>query len=85
MNFDNTKFKALDVRKNGPCTEIDVEIIHDGNRGVAILKLYGPNVKKDNVVTVTKSKESEHQYVIILGRNYFEAFNENISFWQCTN
>ena len=60
MNFNNTKFKALDVRKNGPGTEIDVEIIHDGNRGFAILKLYGPNVKKFNVMTVTKSKESEH-------------------------
>ena len=60
------KFKALDVRKKGAGLEIEVEMIDQGNRGIANLKLYGPNKKKENVVTVTKSKESDNKYVVIL-------------------
>ena len=50
----NLKFKALDVKQKGAGTEIDVELMKNGNRGVAIVKLYGPNAKKENVVMVTK-------------------------------
>ena len=60
------KFKVLDARKKGAGLEIDVEMVENGNRGVGVLKLYGPNAKKENVVTVTKSKESDNKYVTIL-------------------
>ena len=60
------KFKALDARINGAGFEIDVEVMENGNRGVAILKLFGPNVRKQNVVSITKSKGSAHEFVIIL-------------------
>ena len=62
----NIKFTALDVRKRGYEFEIDVEIIDNGDRGVGKVKLYGPNNKKENVITITKSKESEHKYVTTL-------------------
>ena len=63
------KFKALDVRIKGAATEIEVEIFQNGNRGVANLKLYGPNIKKDNVVMVTKNKASDAEYVTCLAAN----------------
>ena len=40
--------------------------MENGNRGVAILKLFGPNVRKQNVVSITKSKGSAHEFVITL-------------------
>ena len=58
--INDSKFKPLDVRKKGAGLEIEVEIVENGNRGIAVLKLYGPNLKNESVVTVTKSKESKH-------------------------
>ena len=60
------KFKALDTRIKGAGLEIDVEIIENKNRGVGILKLYGPNSKKEYTVTVSKSKNSDSKHVIML-------------------
>ena len=63
----NVKFKVLDDRKNGTGIDIDVEVVDGKERGVGILKLYGPNSKKkENVIMVSKSKDSEHKFVIIL-------------------
>ena len=64
--IEKIKFKALDARNNGAGFEIVIEVTEIGNRGVAILKLFGPNVRKLNVVSVTKSKGSGHEFVIIL-------------------
>ena len=36
------KFKALDARENGAGFEIIIEVIENGNRGLAVLKLFGP-------------------------------------------
>ena len=48
--------------------EIDIEITHKNQRGIAILKIYGPkdDIKKDNTVTITKSKNSDSKYVVLL-------------------
>ena len=64
----NVEFTALDTRKQGVGFEIDVEIISNKNRGVAVLKIYGPkdDIKKDNTVTVSKSKGSDSKFVILL-------------------
>ena len=40
-----------------------MEIVENDQSGLAVVKLYGPNAKKENVVMVTKSKESESKYV----------------------
>ena len=58
--------KVLDSRMNGNGNEIDIEIVEKGNRGIAVLKLYGPSQKKDkNVVMINKNKESDAKYVTI--------------------
>ena len=65
-DINGIKYKALDIRKKGAGLEMDIEVFDKDIRGVAILKLYGPNSKKENVVTVTKSRESDSKYVQIL-------------------
>ena len=61
------KPSRTDDRKNGTGIDIDVEVVDGKERGVGILKLYGPNSKKkENVIMVSKSKDSEHKFVIIL-------------------
>ena len=46
-NIDGIDLKVLDSRKKGVELEIEVEIVDANNKGIAILKLYGPNKKKD--------------------------------------
>ena len=45
-----------------------MEVTVNKNQGLAILKVFGPNedIKKENSVTVTKSKQSDSKYIIIL-------------------
>ena len=64
-----TKFKVLDARQKGAGLEIEVELVDKGSRGVGVVKLYGPNTRKEYVVTVTKSKGSENKYVTLLAEN----------------
>ena len=66
--IDNVKFKPLDSKAQGAGLEIDVEVTHNKSRGVAILKIYGPkeDIKKANTVTVSKSRESDSKYIVIL-------------------
>ena len=40
-------FKILDCRKMNHGNEYDVEISKDNDRGVAVLKIFGPNGKKN--------------------------------------
>ena len=64
----NVKFTALDTKIQGAGLEIDVEVSNKKSRGNAILKIYGPkdDTKKDNTVTVSKSKESDAKFIVIL-------------------
>ena len=69
-DFNGTKFKALDIRKQGNGLEIDIQITEKNDRGKAVMKLYGPSSKKkENVVMVTKYKESDSKYVLKLTEN----------------
>ena len=45
-----------------------MEVTVNKNQGLAILKVFGPkeDIKKENSVTVTKSKQSDSKYIIIL-------------------
>ena len=64
--INGIKIKVLDRRINGAGLDVEIECVENTSRGIAVLKLYGPSTKKKNVVTVTKSKGSEHKYVILL-------------------
>ena len=71
--IDGVKFKVLDARNKGIELEIDIEILENAKhgvdiRGLAVVKFYGPNKRKENVVTITKSKESDIKYVTILAQ-----------------
>ena len=66
---NDTCFKVLDNRKNGAEINIEIEVTDNENRGIAVLKLYGPNKRKGNVVMVTKSKRSDAKFVTILAKN----------------
>ena len=63
------EFRVLDARNNGIAVDIEIETIDKGDKGIAMVKLYGPyskKDKKDNVVMVTKSKQSESKFVTII-------------------
>ena len=68
-DIDGIKFRVLDTRKNGVALDIEIEMIAKGDKGIALVKLYGPyerKAKKDNVVMITKSKQSDSKFVTIL-------------------
>ena len=53
----------------GAGLELDIEIVDKGDRGIAVIKLYGPSSKKkESVVMATKSKGSESKFVIVLAQ-----------------
>ena len=60
FDVGDTKCKVLDVREKGIELEVDIEMIQNekDSRGVAVIKLYGPNKKKENVVLVTKKSKA---------------------------
>ena len=66
--IEGVKYTVKDKRIQGPSLEIIIEVQANKSRGVAILKVYGPkeDIKKENSVTITKSKQSDSKYVVIL-------------------
>ena len=58
--------------------EIEIEIVENKNKGIAILKLYGPNKKKESVVTVSRGKGSDPKFVIILAQKILKPFMNEI-------
>ena len=70
--FDIGGFKYIvkDARDKGIEREVDIEMIGSGKeeKGVAVIKLYGPNKRKENVVTVTKSKQSDVRFVTLMAQ-----------------
>ena len=70
--FNIIQIKVLDTRTHGAELAIEIECEVNNSRGIAVLKLYGPSTKKQNVVMVTKSKESDHKYVVMLAERVIE-------------
>ena len=69
QDVEGIKFRVLDTRKNGIALDIEIEMVAKGDKGIAMVKLYGPYEKKDNkdnVVMITKSKQSESKFVTLL-------------------
>ena len=64
----NFIIKVLDARNKGIEMEADIEIkaTEKENKGIAVLKLYGPNKRKENTVTITKYKQSDIQFVTLM-------------------
>ena len=71
-NFQETHYRVLDTRKSGVALDIEVEVMKKAERGIAMVKLYGPynlKDKKDNVIMVTKYKRSHVKFVKMLAEN----------------
>ena len=58
-NINDIKIQVLDTRKVGVCLDVEIECTEGDSRGIAMLKLYGPNKRKQNVITVSRSKGSD--------------------------
>ena len=77
-DMDGIKTKALDAREKGNGLEIDIEMTDKDGRGVAVLKLYGPSKRKENVKMVNKSKQSDLKFVIKLAENIIKPWMKKI-------
>ena len=80
--INGIKFKVLDKRIKGVELEIEIEIAENSklgieHRGFAMAKLYGPNKKKENTVTITKNKESDIEFVKILALKIIKPLIDN--------
>ena len=62
----NVGFTVLDSRKVPHGTEYEVEMTKNKERGVAILKIFGPNPKKGATLMTNKSKRYDIKFVDIL-------------------
>ena len=65
-DMKNLKFKVLDSRKAKKSAEFDVEILKGTERGVAVLKVYGPNAKNECTMMMTKCKKHDALFVKLL-------------------
>ena len=57
---NGVKYEVLDDRIKGVEKEVEIKVIHNNDKGIAMLKLYGPNKRKENVVSVTRSKGNDY-------------------------
>ena len=67
--MDGIDFRVLDDRKVGVAHEKEVEMKDKNEKGIAMLKLYGPydqKEKKDNVVMFQKRKQHDEKYFRII-------------------
>ena len=67
--IDVTTCKILDSRKAPHSLEFDIETEYDNEKGMAVLKVYGPTPKKGATVMVSKSKDHEVKFVERLAMN----------------
>ena len=69
---NDVKIQVLDSRIIGAELSIEIQCFQSNSRGNAVLKLYGPSTKKQNVVMVTRSKGNEVKYVVMLAEKVIE-------------
>ena len=77
-SINGIEIKVLDSRKKGIEIEKDIEIVDGNEKGVVMLKLYGPNKKKESVVTVSRSKGQDPKFVVILVEKILKQLMEAI-------
>ena len=68
FDIENVQCKILDARDRGIEREVDIQMIGNekNSKGVAVVKMYGPNKRKENVVLVTKHKQSDIKFVTLI-------------------
>ena len=71
-DINGIKMEVLDSRIVGAELAIDIACTKNKNRGIAVMKIYGPSTKKQNVVMATKSKGSDTKYMVMLAKEVIE-------------
>ena len=74
--INGIQIQVLDTRKAGVCLDVEIEITEGESRGNAMLKLYGPNKRKQNVITVSRCKGSDVKFVTILAEKVVKPLIE---------
>ena len=64
--IESITFKVLDSKKINHGYKYEVEIIKEKDKGVAVLKLFGPNGKKEHTIMINKSKKHDIKFVEML-------------------
>ena len=77
-HINGTEMRVLDSRKKGIEIEKEIQVIDGNEKGVATLKLYGPNKKKESVVTVSRSKGQDPKFVVILVEKVLKHLMEEL-------
>ena len=58
--------RVMDSRNIPHGVEIDVELNKDKDRGISVLKIFGPNARKECTIVTNKCKKHEVKFVKIL-------------------
>ena len=53
--LDNISFKVMDMTKSAYGVDYEIEIVKEKEKGIALLKIFGPNSKKGYTFTINKS------------------------------
>ena len=68
-NINNVSFKVLDVRELQHGIEYDIQCSKNNEKGVSVLKIYGPNPKKGCTIMICKSREHKNKFVSMLSND----------------
>ena len=76
-NVNNVSFNVLDVRMMAHGIEYDIQSSKNKDKGVSVLKIYGPKNKKGCTVMICKSREYENKFVSILAIDIIKHLLDN--------
>ena len=83
--IDDLKIKILDRRNGQNGAEIDIEIVDKKDRGQAVLKIFGPNSRKECTLMINKSKKHDAKFVKILAVHIIKRLVDNFISGQSWN
>ena len=67
--LDDTEIKILDRREKANGPEFEIELKKDKERGIASLKVFGPNTKNECTLVINKVRKQDIKYVKILAED----------------
>ena len=70
ISFGNIACKILDFKNVNYGMEYEVKIIKGKDRGNALLKIFGPNNKKDYTIQIIKVKKNDMKFAEILAKDF---------------
>ena len=77
-SVNGVSFKVMDVRMMAHGIEYDILSAKDKDKGISVLKIYGPKTKKGCTVMICKSREHDNKFVSILAvdviKHLFDRF-----------